>query len=212
MPRRGIVALALAIGVSGENDPQNRHIDNTSAWGRPDQPVFRLGHLGGGRAWCHTAQDRCCAGQDRLLGDLPMETEFTPWASLAGGALIGLAAVLLMALHGRILGATGILGGLLRLGDMADWGLRAALVLGMVAAPLAVLLTTGQFPVIDRPMPTAAVALGGLIVGIGVSYGGGCTSGHGVCGIARFSRRSIVATASFMVTAILTVFVLRHGV
>ena len=139
-----------------------------------------------------------------------METAFTPWASLGGGALIGLAAVLLMALHGRILGATGILGGLLRFNDPSDWALRAAIVAGMAAGPLVWLLASGELPVIDLPVPNWAVVLGGLIVGLGVSYGGGCTSGHGVCGIARFSRRSMVATLTFMATAIATVFVIRH--
>lgn len=139
-----------------------------------------------------------------------METAFTPGASLAGGAMIGLAAVLLMALHGRILGATGILGGLLRFDDPADWRLRAALVVGMALAPLVYLLATGHSPAIDLPIPNFAIVLGGLIVGIGVSYGGGCTSGHGVCGIARFSRRSMVATACFMAAAFATVFLIRH--
>jgi uncharacterized membrane protein YedE/YeeE len=141
-----------------------------------------------------------------------METAFTPWASLGGGALIGLAAVLLMALHGRILGATGILGGLLRFNDLPDWSLRAALVVGMAAGPLVYLLLTGQMPTIDLPISNLAVVVGGLIVGIGVSYGGGCTSGHGVCGNARFSRRSMVATVTFMATAFATVFILRHVV
>jgi uncharacterized protein len=140
-----------------------------------------------------------------------MATDFTPWASLAGGLMIGLAAVLLMALHGRILGATGILGGLLRFGNPADWRLRAALVLGMAVAPLAVLLATGRMPAMEQPVPAPVVALGGLIVGLGVSYGGGCTSGHGVCGIGRLSRRSVVATAVFMATAIATVLVTRHA-
>jgi uncharacterized protein len=139
-----------------------------------------------------------------------METAFTPWISLAGGALIGLAAVLLMALHGRILGATGMLGGLLRFGDWADWSLRAAVVAGMATAPLAILLLTGQMPVIEQPMSSPMIILGGLIVGLGVSYGGGCTSGHGICGNARFSRRSMVATVTFMATAFATVFVIRH--
>lgn len=139
-----------------------------------------------------------------------METEFTPWTSLGGGALIGLAAVLLMGLHGRILGATGVLSGLLRLNDPADWALRAALVAGMAAGPLVYLMLTGAMPVIDLPVSMAEVILGGLIVGIGVSYGGGCTSGHGVCGNARFSRRSMVATVTFMATAFATVFVTRH--
>jgi uncharacterized protein len=141
-----------------------------------------------------------------------MVTDFTPWASLGGGALIGLAAVLLMALHGRILGATGVIGGLLRLGDARDWWLRAGLVAGMAAGPLAYLLLTGTHPALEMPVSNTAVILGGIIVGVGVSYGGGCTSGHGVCGNARFSRRSLVATLTFMATAFATVFVLRHVV
>jgi len=139
-----------------------------------------------------------------------METEFTPWAALGGGALIGLSAVLLMAFYGRIMGATGILGGLLRFKDPADWALRAALVIGMVTGPLAYLALNGAIPAIDLPVSNLEVVIGGLIVGVGVSYGGGCTSGHGVCGIARGSRRSMVATAVFMAMAILTVFVTRH--
>ena len=139
-----------------------------------------------------------------------METAFTPWASLLGGALIGLSAVLLMGLHGRILGATGILGGLLRFDDPADWRMRAAVLVGMATGPLIYLLATGQRPVIDMPISTTAVVVGGLIVGVGVSYGGGCTSGHGICGNARFSRRSMVATVTFMAAAIVTVFVIRH--
>ena len=139
-----------------------------------------------------------------------METAFTPWASLAGGALIGLAAVLLMAIHGRIMGATGILGGLMRFSDLADWTLRAAIVAGMATGPLGYLLATGRMPVIEQPIPLWATIGGGLIVGVGVSYAGGCTSGHGICGNARFSRRSLVATVTFMTTAIATVFVIRH--
>jgi uncharacterized membrane protein YedE/YeeE len=139
-----------------------------------------------------------------------MVTEFTPWQSLGGGVLIGLSAVLLMALHGRIMGATGILGGLLRFNDMADFRLKAALLLGMAMGPLAVVLLTGRVPAVDIPMSNLAIVLGGLIVGVGVSYGGGCTSGHGVCGNARFSRRSMVATFSFMATAFATVYVTRH--
>ena len=84
--------------------------------------------------------------------------------------------------------------GLLRFDDPADWRLRAALVVGMAIGPLVYLLATGQMPAIDLPISNSAVVIGGLIVGVGVSYGGGCTSGHGVCGNARFSRRSMVAT------------------
>jgi hypothetical protein len=139
-----------------------------------------------------------------------METAFTPWASLGGGALIGLSAVLFMALHGRILGATGILGGLFRFDHVGDWALRAAMVAGMAAGPLAYLLVAGQLPEVEVPISTLSVVIGGLIVGVGVSFGGGCTSGHGVCGNARFSRRSMVATATFMAAAFATVFVTRH--
>lgn len=139
-----------------------------------------------------------------------METDFTPWQSLGGGALIGLAAVLLMALHGRILGATGILGGVLRFGDWQDWQLKAAVLVGMVMGPLVLVAVTGQMPAVHVPVSTFAILLGGLIVGVGVSYGGGCTSGHGVCGNARFSRRSFVATLTFMATAFATVYVTRH--
>lgn len=139
-----------------------------------------------------------------------MVTDFTPLQSLGGGALIGLAAVLLMALHGRILGATGILGGLLRFDDLADWRLKAALLVGMAMGPLVLLWLTGSVPVVDIPVSPLAIVLGGVIVGIGVSYGGGCTSGHGVCGNARFSRRSLVATVTFMTTAFATVYVTRH--
>jgi uncharacterized protein len=139
-----------------------------------------------------------------------MTTDFTPWQSLGGGALIGLAAVLLMALHGRILGATGILGGVLRFEDWSDWRLKAALLAGMVLGPLLVLAVTGQEPQVQVPISTLAIVLGGVVVGVGVSYGGGCTSGHGVCGNARFSRRSMVATVTFMATAFATVYVTRH--
>lgn len=139
-----------------------------------------------------------------------IETTFTPLASFGGGLLIGLSAVLLMALHGRILGATGILGGLMRFGDLGDWSLRAALLAGMVAAPSVLWLVTGTMPQIAIPLSAGAIVLGGVIVGMGVSWGGGCTSGHGVCGNARLSRRSIVATLTFMAGAFATVYVTRH--
>ncbi len=139
-----------------------------------------------------------------------MTTTFTPFASLAGGALIGLAAVLLMAFHGRIMGATGILTGAFLPTGPGDRGWRMALLAGMVSAPLVWRLATGGWPVIDVPVPTAALAVGGLLVGVGVTLGGGCTSGHGVCGNARLSPRSIVATLTFMATCAATVFVVRH--
>ena len=139
-----------------------------------------------------------------------IETEFTPLASLAGGLLIGAAAVLLMLFHGRIAGATGILIGFVVPSGMADWGWRAAFVAGMVSGPLAFLAITGALPAVQVAMPMAALAIGGVIVGVGVTLGSGCTSGHGVCGTARFSKRSIAATLTFMAATTVTVFIIRH--
>lgn len=139
-----------------------------------------------------------------------METAFTPLQSLGGGALIGLAAVLLMATMGRIMGATGILAGFIQPASLSDWSWRAAVLAGMICGPLAVLALTGQFPAVQVPGSTTMLLLGGFIVGLGVTFGGGCTSGHGVCGMARLSPRSIVATLTFMLTTGITVFVIRH--
>lgn len=136
-------------------------------------------------------------------------TEFTPVTSLLGGALIGLSAVLLMAFHGRIAGMTGILSGLLP-PVSSDWGWRAAFLVGAIAAPLLILGVSGPVIAYESPVPLALVLLSGLVVGGGVYFGSGCTSGHGVCGMARLSPRSIVATPTFMATAIATVFVTRH--
>jgi uncharacterized protein len=137
-------------------------------------------------------------------------TEFTPWASLTGGLLIGLASVLLMLLRGRVFGATGILAGVLTPSSSSDWTWRALLLAGMVTGPLLYTLLFGQMPVIQVPVSTPMMVIGGVIVGIGVTYGSGCTSGHGVCGMARLSPRSIVATAVFMLFTFLTVYVVRH--
>lgn len=137
-------------------------------------------------------------------------TAFTPPASLAGGALIGLAAVLLMAFQGRIMGATGVLTGAILPTAAGDRGWRLAVLAGMVSAPGLWRLATGGWPAIEAPVSTAALVLGGLLVGVGVTLGGGCTSGHGVCGNARLSPRSIVATLTFMATCAATVFVVRH--
>lgn len=140
-----------------------------------------------------------------------METTFTPVASLLGGVLIGTAAVLLMALHGRIAGATGILAGALLPSDATDRSWRIAMIAGMVTAPALALLFTGRMPAIQVPVSTLALIMGGLIVGIGVTLGSGCTSGHGVCGMARLSPRSIAATLTFMITTFATVYIIRHG-
>ncbi len=137
-----------------------------------------------------------------------METAFTPFASLGGGILIGLAATLLMLVSGRVMGATGILSGAIWGPQGRDW--RIALLAGMVTGPLALLALTGSFPAIEVPVSTSAMVLGGALVGIGVTFGAGCTSGHGVCGMARLSTRSIVATLTFMLTTGITVYVVRH--
>jgi len=139
-----------------------------------------------------------------------IETAFTPFQSLAGGVLIGLAAVMLMGTMGRVMGATGILAGILQPSNLSDWSWRVAVVLGMVSGPVAVLAITGQFPAVQVPVSTPMLVIGGFIVGIGVTFGAGCTSGHGVCGMARLSPRSIAATLTFMLTTAITVYVIRH--
>lgn len=136
-------------------------------------------------------------------------TDFTPLTSLAGGALIGLAAVLLMALHGRIAGISGIIGGILP-PMAADWGWRAAFLAGAIAAPALIIALTGHDIAFASATPTPWLIVSGLIVGAGVTLGSGCTSGHGVCGMARLSARSIAATLTFMATTGITVYVVRH--
>lgn len=139
-----------------------------------------------------------------------IETAFTPFQSLGGGALIGVASILLMATIGRVMGATGILAGILQPSNLQDWSWRVAVLLGMITGPLAVALITGEFPAVQVPVSTTMLLVGGFIVGIGVTFGAGCTSGHGVCGIARLSPRSIMATITFMITTGITVYVIRH--
>lgn len=139
-----------------------------------------------------------------------METAFTPLQSLGGGALIGLAAVLLMATMGRIMGATGVLAGVLQPTSLSDWSWRASVLVGMISGPAVVMALTGEFPAVQVPGSTTMLVVGGLIVGIGVTFGAGCTSGHGVCGMARLSPRSIAATLTFMLTTAITVYVVRH--
>lgn len=139
-----------------------------------------------------------------------MATNFTPFASLAGGVLIGAAAVLLMAMLGRIAGATGIFTGLFFPADRRDWAWRAAMLAGMVSAPGVMWLGSGTVPEMTVSASHMTLALGGVLVGVGVFLGSGCTSGHGVCGLARLSPRSLVATLTFMATMTATVFVSRH--
>lgn len=140
-----------------------------------------------------------------------MITHFTPLASPAGGALIGLAAVMLMAFTGRIAGVSGIAAGLLPPID-DDFAERLAFIGGLICAPLFVLLATGRLPSLTIETNTLPLAIAGLLVGFGSVWGNGCTSGHGVCGISRLSRRSIVATLIFMATGFATTFLVRHVV
>lgn len=139
-----------------------------------------------------------------------METAFTPIASFGGGLAIGLGAVLLMLGLGRILGATGILAGLVFPEGREALSWRMAMVLGMIAAPGLIYVVTGTMPEISVPVSPAMIVIGGVIVGFGASLGSGCTSGHGVCGLSRLSLRSLVAVPTFMATAAVTVFVIRH--
>jgi uncharacterized membrane protein YedE/YeeE len=136
---------------------------------------------------------------------------FTPWASLGGGIVLGLAAAMFILLNGRVLGISGILGGLLspRLGDI---GWRLAFLLGMAAAPV-VMTWLAPAGLLAAPRIEAGYGLvvaAGLLVGVGTRYGSGCTSGHGVCGLSRMSPRSLVATLSFMGAGFAVVFVVRH--
>ena len=138
-------------------------------------------------------------------------SHFTPGASLAGGVLLGLASALFVLVNGRVLGISGILGGLLvpRRGD-AGW--RIAFLLGMLAAPATVVLLAPpdwiSAPRIEAG--TVALVVAGLLVGYGTRLGSGCTSGHGVCGLSRLSARSLVATATFMAAGFAVVYVMRH--
>ena len=133
---------------------------------------------------------------------------FTPWASLAGGILIGLAASLFLLLNGRVAGISGILGGLLEW-PRGDTGWRIAFLLGLLAAPLAYGLFAPLPPVrVDAGTVTLVVA--GLLVGLGTRYGAGCTSGHCVCGLSRRSPRSLAATLAFMAAGFVTVYLVRH--
>ncbi|MGH8856433.1 MAG: YeeE/YedE family protein [Polaromonas sp.] len=135
-------------------------------------------------------------------------THFTPWSSLAGGLLIGVAAAMFLLLNGRIAGISGILGGLLR-PRAGDIGWRVAFILGLLVAPLIYQLVA-PLPSVQIDAGTATLVVAGLLVGVGTRYGSGCTSGHGVCGLSRLSLRSLIATAAFMAAGFVTVFVVRH--
>ena len=134
----------------------------------------------------------------------PDWNHFTPQAALAGGALIGLAAVLLALFNGRIAGISGILSGLLR-PVKGEWPWRLAFIVGLMAATLLV-----ARPEIHIEASTPMLIIAGLLVGVGTRLGSGCTSGHGVCGLSRLSMRSLVATLLFMIEAMVTNFLVRH--
>ncbi len=139
-----------------------------------------------------------------------METVFTPFLSLGGGMMIGLGTVLLMLGLGRILGATGIMSGIIFAQTREEFSWRAAMVVGMILAPGLIYFGTGSMPEISVAVSPLMIAIGGVIVGLGASLGSGCTSGHGVCGLSRLSTRSIVAVPTFMLTAAITVYLTRH--
>jgi uncharacterized membrane protein YedE/YeeE len=135
-------------------------------------------------------------------------THFTPWSSLAGGVLIGLAAAMLLVVSGKIAGISGIAGGLLR-PVRGDVGWRIAFLLGLVVAPLAFALLA-PLPAVQVEAGYPALIVAGLLVGFGTRYGAGCTSGHGICGLSRRSPRSLAATAAFMAAGFATVYIIRH--
>ncbi|UPK24897.1 YeeE/YedE family protein [Bradyrhizobium sp. 195] len=137
-------------------------------------------------------------------------TSFTPMASLMGGALIGLSAVLLMWAKGRVAGVSGIAARLFPPYEDGEFAGRLAFVAGLVAAPVLVRLTMGSLPPQTIEAGTVILIVGGLLTGFGSVWGSGCTSGHGVCGLSRLSPRSLVATAVFMAAGMATVFVMRH--
>jgi hypothetical protein len=139
----------------------------------------------------------------------PGMANFTPLSAAIGGALIGLSAVLLIVLNGRIAGITGIFAGVLDPLN-ADRAWRASFIVGLIAAPLSAMLIGYAVPVPQMPTSFVTIAVAGLLVGFGTRLGNGCTSGHGICGLARLSPRSITATTIFMVTAIIVVALTRH--
>ena len=137
---------------------------------------------------------------------------FTPVASLVGGVMIGVAALLLMLLHGRVMGISGILGGIVRPAARDDVPWRLLFVAGALLGPLAVIYLVGR-PVDVVPVASGLVLpVAGFLVGLGTAIGSGCTSGHGICGLARLSMRSAAAVGMFMITAVVTVYIVRHVV
>ncbi len=135
--------------------------------------------------------------------------EFTPWSALAGGMLIGLAALLLLVFNGRVAGISGILNMAMQR-PQGDTAWRWLFVLGLLLGAGGYVLVAGLPFALREGFPAGLLAVAGFLVGMGTRMGGGCTSGHGVCGISRFSQRSMVATAVFMLVAVITTYVVRH--
>lgn len=138
-----------------------------------------------------------------------MVTEFTPVMSFLGGVLIGLSAVMLMGSSGRIAGISGIIGGLFSF-DLGGALWRIAFLAGLIGAPYVYTVASGITPEFAVSSDVTLLVVGGLMVGFGASLGNGCTSGHGICGLSRLSKRSMVAVGVFMLCAMVTVFVMRH--
>jgi len=134
---------------------------------------------------------------------------FSPYSSFAGGMLIGIATAILILFNGRIAGVSGILGQALNGGIVRDNLWRIAFVIGIIAAPALWQIWVGEIEIVIQ---TNALWLmvAGLLVGVGTSYGSGCTSGHGICGLSRLSMRSVIATLSFMISGMVTVYIMRH--
>ena len=135
--------------------------------------------------------------------------EFTPVLSLLGGMLIGCAALLLMLANGRVMGVSSILGGLLGKAEPKNW--RLAFIAGAILAPV-LIVQSGLYNIPVQPVANGATLyIAAFLVGLGTAIGTGCTSGHGICGLSRLSARSFVAVAIFVITAIITVYMFRHG-
>lgn len=133
---------------------------------------------------------------------------FTPWSAIAGGVLIGIAATIFLLVNGRIAGVSGILGGLLR-PSFPDIGWRVAFLAGLIIAP-SLYAAFVYMPGLKIDADYVTLFIAGLMVGVGTRYAGGCTSGHGVCGLSRLSPRAVVATVAFIAAGVATVFVVRH--
>ncbi len=134
---------------------------------------------------------------------------FSPYSSFAGGMLIGIATAILVLFNGRIAGVSGILGQALNGGIVRDNLWRIAFVMGIIAAPALWQIWVGEIEIVIQTN-ALWLMIAGLLVGVGTSYGSGCTSGHGICGLSRFSMRSLIATLSFMISGMVTVYIMRH--